>query len=229
MKTDAQRWRLVISDGLNNYKICSFWGWNKDETLFFKLYSDDERLHEVDVDTIEKQNTDGTITVTQKIAFDSVKSTDFEVNKKSFHPSGFTHDNDRSGARFQSGLKTLPFKAIENYLQLMLIFPKCFNKFPQVDTGGLRKNDVVISSSIFQGNPFQIEVFVVRGDKKIFPPPPHECSMIFEIFCGEQEKFLLFVRGSQSPGMVGAPFPPMTFVGTMLNFDPSDSSFPPGK
>jgi hypothetical protein len=225
MKKDNKRWRLIIKDGQSYYKICCFWGLEKDETLFFKLYPKNKKgseLHDVDVETEEKLNPDGTKTIAQKINLQNTRGTGFMVNKRSFHPTGYTHVTDFSNPaqRHKSGIKTLPFNKIETYQQLALIFPENFKNFPEIKKTEIGKIDIILDINLLNNSPFQIEIFIVNNKK--YPPHPLE-SVCIEIFCGEEEKHTLFVRCVQSKEMLGKPFPPHTLAGT-LEYTPDPST-----
>src|SRR3989344_144299 len=212
--TDKKRWRLIIKDDLIHYKICAFWGWEKDETLNLKIYSTEERLYEVNnVQTEEILNPDGSSTMRQKIKYEDIKSTGFEVKKHTFHPSGYTHSTDRFGKRYKDGLKTIPFKKIETYQQLMVILPKNYKLSPIIDPIKLGQYDILIDPKTFNEAPFQIDVFIVHG-KNNHPPMPTNMVSSVEIFCGDNEELLLFVRCLQTEPMLGTQYPPKTFIGT---------------
>lgn len=224
MKKKEIPWRLIANSGDIYYKLCSFWGWNKDATLNFKLYSKNKskifEVHGVKEERFE--NNDGTTTVQHHVTYDKITPTDFHPNKSTFHPSGFLHTTDNSGEKHKLGIRSLPFDEIETFRQLMMIFPKKYEEFPTIDKGHLRDGDVVFDLNIFDHDPFQIEVFLVRGDRvpKIYPRVPVDHTKSVDIFCGDNSgnscKYLLFVRCSQTRGMLKQKFPPQTYMVKMV-------------
>lgn len=210
---DQEKWRLVFKKDNKLYKMCAFWGWDKDATLNFLIYSNDKILRKVNqVSETKTINPDGTNTISQKIAFEDVVPTDFEANKHTFHPSGYIHTTNKRGERYESGIKSIPFEKIADSHLLTLIVPKNPTAYPQISERELGKNDVVLDTAIFQNSPFQISVFIVRGENE--PPVNTQIAISANVVCGESEEYRLIVRCEQPFETVGNPFPPFTLIGT---------------
>lgn len=117
---NQEKWRLVFKKDKQLYKLCTFWGWDKDATLNLHIYSKDKILRKLkQVSETQTDNPDGTKTIIQKIAFEDVVSTNFKTNKHTFHPSGYIHTTDEYGERYESGVKSIPFeKIVDSHLRL---------------------------------------------------------------------------------------------------------------
>lgn len=211
-------WRLIFRNKNKLYKICNFWGWDKDATLNIKIYSNpSNKLHKIrKIEQTETPNPNGTIKVSQKILFDDIVPTDFSVNKHTFHPNGILHTTNLEGEKNELGIKSIPFDKIETFHCLTIILPKNPSTYPEILEKELGKNDVVFDTEIFKNSPFQINVYIVRGGKKPVTFPPQELGINADIFCGENETYILFVRCKQTIENIGKPFPPYTFIGKFI-------------
>lgn len=213
---DQEKWRLIFKKDGKLYKLCAFWGWDKDATLNFRIYSKDKMLRKMkQVFETNTDNEDGTSKITQKISFKDVVLTNFETNKHTFHPSGYIHTTNNKGERYESGIKSIPFEKIINSHLLTLIVPKNPIEYPQISENKIDKRDVVLDTAIFKDSPFQISVFIVRGMNE--PSLNTKIAVSVTIICGDNEEHRLIVRCEQPPENIGKPFPPFTFIGTPIH------------
>ena len=213
---DQEKWRLIFKKDGKLYKLCAFWGWDKDATLNFHIYSKDKTLRKLkQVSETKTDNQDGTSTITQKISFEDVVPTNFETNKHTFHPSGYIHTTNNKGERYESGIKSIPFEKVISSHLLTLIVPKNPTKYPQISENEIDKSDVILDTTIFNDSPFQISVFIARGTNE--PPINTKITVSATIICGDNEEYRLIVRCEQPAETIGKPFPPFTFIGTPIH------------
>lgn len=140
MAKKKEGWRLIIKEKNYYYKLCRFWGWDKDATLNLKIYSNDgASLYRLkSVARTETKGENGKIIVTETFNHIDFENTSFVPNKKTFHPSGVVHSTDNDGNKDQVGrIKNEPFDAIENYRLLAIIIPKEPISYPKINIDAL--------------------------------------------------------------------------------------------
>ncbi len=126
--------------------------------------------------------------------------------------------SNKVGEKKELGIKSIPFSEVETFQPLALMAPHEPSTYPIIQLQDIKVGcDVIIDMGIFQNSPFQIEMYLVRGDKDPVIKPaiePNTCTA--DIHCGDKETYTLLVRCKQMPEMIGIAFPPQTIFGTIV-------------
>src|SRR6266496_1181408 len=95
MKIDY--WKLIFNYNGINYKICSFGKWEKDDTVFFELFSGEGKPMYIPKGrgTQRGKNETGRVFSNGNVDMTDLQDTGFVPHKVSFHPSGIFHSKNK--------------------------------------------------------------------------------------------------------------------------------------